>query len=219
MKTLKLVLLRHGQTDHNFTLRLTGWADPELDELGRQQATQAADHLFHNFMIEAIYTTPLNRAWQTAAPLANLTGLVPIQHAGLKELNFGEVEGMSIPDAKVKHAEQFAQWRTNDDPHFAWPGGETRMVFHTRVDQAIWEIILANAGKHETVAVVAHGGSLAGFVCELQTGSPYAWRQFLLRNCEYYVVEVHYEDLPVTRQNCKLQVVHVGELLPISAEG
>ncbi len=219
MKTLRLILLRHGQTDHNTGLRLTGWGDPGLDTTGMAQAAEVATQLTQAYQIDAIYTSPLKRAVQTAQPLVAITGLVPSVNEGLKELNFGEVEGMTIPEAKERFPHLFATWRSLDEPEFSWPGGETRMVFHTRVDRAMWDIILAEAGQHETVVIVAHGGSLAGFFSELQTGQPYAWRQFLLENCQYYVIEVDYEQTPVTRQNCTLKVVYTGKMMPLPKDG
>lgn len=213
---MKLILIRHGQTDHNVGLRLTGWGDPPLDETGLVQAEALAVQLTQEHKIDGVWSSPLIRARQTAAPLLKQTGLNLRIHAGLKELYFGEVEGMTIPQVKETYPDLLKSWSSPDEPDFAWPGGETRMVFHTRVDRAVWSIMLdeAEAG-HECVAVVAHGGSVAGFISELQTGQPYAWRKFLLTNCQYCIVEVHYEGLPLRRENCTLQVTYIGELAPI----
>jgi broad specificity phosphatase PhoE len=218
MQTLNLIMVRHGRTSHNLGLRLTGWGDPDLDELGRQQAQAMAEKVTGQFKLEALYASPLQRASQTAACLTELTGLKPVIKADLKELNFGEVEGMTIPEIKSSYPDLFKTWRSFDDPEFAWPGGETKMVFHTRVDQAIWEIIQAEAGFHTNVAIVAHGGSLAGFVSELLTAQPFQWRQFLLDNCEYYVVEVHFEQTPITRENCTLKLAYTGRVMPLGAD-
>ena len=215
MKTLTLILLRHGRTDHNAGLRLTGWGDPPLDELGRQQAQTVGQELASRYEIGAIYTSPLIRARQTAQPLLDLTRLTPHTHDDLKELNFGEVEGMTFSEVREQHPQLFTTWRSFDEPEFSWPGGETRIVFHGRVDRAMWEIIQAEAGQHDTIAIVAHGGSLAGFVSDLKTGEPYQWRRFLLENCQYYVVEVHFEELPISRENCTLEVTHIGQLVPL----
>ncbi len=216
MPLLKLVLQRHGQTDHNVGLRLTGWGDPGLDDTGLAQARATAEGLLQDYIFDAVYTSPLKRARQTAEPVLAKTGLTPKLNEDLKELNFGEVEGMTIPEVKTLHPELFNTWRSLDEPAFSWPGGETRMVFHSRVDRAIWDIILAEAGQSATVLIVAHGGSLAGFISELQVGEPYAWRKFLLDNCEHYVVQVEFDNTPVTRENCTLQVIHTGKLVPLN---
>ncbi|HEX2912894.1 MAG TPA: histidine phosphatase family protein [Chloroflexia bacterium] len=218
MNTLKLILLRHGRTAHNFGLRLTGWGDPDLDELGREQAEAAAQRLVQEFDIETIYSSPLKRARQTAEPLVRLTGHNPHIRDGLKELNFGEVEGLTMEEIREKHPQLFVNNPRMDDPDFTWPGGESRLVFHTRVDKAMWEIIKHEAGKHKTVAVVAHGGSIAGFVAELKTGKPFVWRDFLLDNCQHYVVDVHFEQLPLEREEVKLEVAYTGRLVPLAPD-
>ncbi|MDB5079891.1 MAG: hypothetical protein JWP00_1815 [Chloroflexi bacterium] len=218
MQTLNLILVRHGRTSHNLGLRLTGWGDPGLDERGLEQARAMAEKVTAEFKIEALYASPLQRARQTAGALTELTGLVPEIKEDLKELNFGEVEGMTIPEIKTHYPDLFKNWRSFDEPEFSWPGGETKMVFHTRVDRAIWEIILAEAGVHSNVGIVAHGGSLAGFFSELVSGQPFQWREFLLDNCEYYVVQVHFEQTPITRENCTLKVAFAGQMLPLAAD-
>lgn len=218
MNKLQLILLRHGETDHNTGLRLTGWGDPNLNEKGREQARTAAERLVAEYKIEQLYVSPLLRAAQTAEPLSRLTGLTPIMNEGLKELNFGEMEGMSIPEIKERMPEIFTAWRS-DDPTFGWPGGETREVFHTRVDRALWEIIRAEAGVHETIAVVGHGAALAGFVTEIMTGSPYLWREWLLENCEYYLVSVEYQPgKPLEPSNVIFKLDHMGKQLDLGPE-
>ena len=218
MQTMNLILIRHGRTDHNFGLRLTGWGDPDLDEWGREQARAMAEKVTGLYRVDALYASSLKRARQTAGYISEKTGLVPVIKEDLRELNFGEVEGMTIPEIKTTYPDLFANWRSFDEPEFAWPGGETKMVFHTRVDRAIWEVIRAEAGVHHNVAVVAHGGSLAGFVCELITGQPYLWREHLLDNCEYYVVEVQFEGIPITRENSFLKLVYTGKIVPLAAD-
>lgn len=201
-------------------MRLTGWGDPFLNEIGQQQALAVRDKLLTEFpQIDAIHSSPLTRAIQTATPLLEALQLPLTTHPDLKEYYFGEVEGMTFSEVQEKYGDLFKNWRSPDEPQFAWPGGETRMVFHTRVDQAIWNIIQTEAGQHKTVAIFGHGGALAGFIAELETGQPYLWRQFLLDNCEFYVVEVHFPTTPVTRENCTLQVAYKGKILPVSKFG
>jgi broad specificity phosphatase PhoE len=215
---LNLILLRHGETDHNSGLRLTGWGDPDLNEKGREQARQAAERLAAAYNLEQLYVSPLRRARQTAETLAKLTNLTPIVKEGLKELNFGEMEGMSIPEIKERRPELFTAWRS-DDPEFGWPGGESRITFHTRVDKAIWEIIQAEAGIHQTVAIVGHGAALAGFVTEIQTGSPFLWREWLLENCEHYVINVAYRaGSPVEKGKVSFKLEYMGKQLDLTQE-
>lgn len=217
MKTLNLIMLRHGLTEHNAGLRLTGWGDPELNETGHSQAAAVASKLAKEFTIEAIFASPLTRTTQTASYLAKAIELPVKYDEGLKELNFGEMEGFSIVELRANHPEMYQAWRGATDPHFGWPGGETRLAFHTRVDQAIWRVIAESiAQKFETVAVVAHGGALAGFVSEILVGMPYRWRDYLLENCEYYMVAVDYDETKlVEKGQVGLRVVSIGKTVPI----
>lgn len=216
-KTLNLILLRHGITDHNTGLRLTGWGDPDLNPEGQAQAKAATSKLAQAHKIEAIYVSPLRRAQQTAQYLADVTGLPLIFDPDLKELNFGEMEGRTIPEMKELHPELFTAWRSAADPDFGWPGGETRLDFHTRVDQAIWRVIQDSvAHGYETVAIVGHGGALAGFASEILVGQPYVWREYLLENCEYYLVAADYEansDTKIEKNQVGLRLVTMGKLL------
>ena len=204
-------------TDHNAGLRLTGWGDPDLNQEGQRQAREAAQKLVEQYKIEALYVSPLRRAQQTAQALAELTGLPLNFDPDLKELNFGEMEGRTIPEMKETHPELFTAWRSASDPDFGWSGGETRLTFHTRVDNAIWRVIQASvANNFQTVAIVAHGGALAGFVSEILIGEPYRWREFLLANCEHYLVAVDYDDSQGTmieKGQVALRVAEIGKFL------
>lgn len=212
-------MVRHGITDHNAGLRLTGWGDPDLNEAGLQQAEEAAERLVSQYQFEGLYVSPLRRAVQTAQPFSRLSGLEPVYIADLKELNFGEAEGRSIAEMKDLYPEMFAAWREHGNPDFSWPGGEKRSVFHGRVDRAIWEIIRAEVEKkHQTTAIVGHGAALAGFVTEILTGNAFGWREFLLDNCQHYHVRVTYDPAqPIEKQTVQMEVVSMGrrlELLP-----
>ncbi len=218
MIKLKLILVRHGETDHNTGLRLTGWGDPDLNEKGRAQAQELAENLAAEYKIEQIYTSPLRRASQTALPLASLTGLTPIVKEDLKELNFGEMEGMTIPEIKEQMPDVFTAWRSND-PLFEWPGGENRQVFHSRVDKATWEIIQAEIGVREVVAIIGHGAALAGFVTEIVTGSPFLWREWLLDNGQHYIIEVEFPAGSAReRKEVKFSLSYVGNQLDLASE-
>jgi glucosyl-3-phosphoglycerate phosphatase len=215
MKKLELIMLRHGVTDHNTGLRLTGWGDPELNPTGLQQAEDTAKELTAKFKFEAIYTSTLKRAIQTAAPFVRLTGLTPVRMDSLKEYNFGEMEGRTIQEMKEHFPEMFAAWRKADEPDFSWPGGEKRSVFHGRVDTAIWEISRAEIQQgHKLALIVGHGAALAGFVTEILTGNPLGWREYLLENCQHYHIKIVYDPAkPIEKQSVRMEVVSMGTKL------
>jgi broad specificity phosphatase PhoE len=148
----RLILIRHGEPDEAVRGRSYGALDVPLSAVGREQAQRIARAL-KEVRIGAVVTSPLLRALETAAPLACAHGLDPVVHEGLRELSFGEVEGLSYVEIERERPELFASWMTDPtDTHF--PGGESFADLRERVLSLATEIRTG----HESSAVVAHGG-------------------------------------------------------------
>jgi probable phosphoglycerate mutase len=163
-----LLLARHGETDWNRELRIQGSSDVELNELGRGQARALAQELEH-VALDAIYSSDLSRARQTAEAVAAFHGLEVRLDRRLRERSFGSWEGLTreeIPD----HAHR---------PEDAEPDDEVR--------ERVLEAVQAIADEHpgETVLVVSHGGAL-------NTLWHHAFGQRVERwaNCEVYKLAV-----------------------------
>jgi probable phosphoglycerate mutase len=91
------LFLRHGESTTNRAGIIAGWRDPELTDLGREQALRAAD-ILKDLPLTTIFASPLRRAWDTAAPIAQLLE-VPVQAVeGLKERNWGTLEGRPLSE-------------------------------------------------------------------------------------------------------------------------
>ena len=90
----RLYLIRHGETDSNKSFRFQGQTDIELNEKGLAQAELLAEH-FKNIRLDAVYSSSLTRARQTAAPLAAVHGLEVQPVEDIKEIAFGEWEGLT----------------------------------------------------------------------------------------------------------------------------
>jgi alpha-ribazole phosphatase/probable phosphoglycerate mutase len=104
-----------------------------------------------------VYSSPLSRALQTARPIAATFGLEPVEHAGLQELDFGDLEGCPYDRIEADHPDLFRRWL--DRPAgVRFPGGESLAEVADRALAAIGEIRDRHEG--EEVAVVAHGGVL-----------------------------------------------------------
>jgi alpha-ribazole phosphatase len=153
----RLLLIRHGETDWNVEGRWQGQADVPLNRRGRQQAVTVARSLC-NTNIHAIYSSDLQRAWQTARVLARIKNL-PIQgDARLREIHQGEWQGLLIDEIQMKYAHEFR--RRHDNPlQVAPPGGETALQARDRVVNMVNEIVKKHA--EDTVAVVSHGFVIA----------------------------------------------------------
>lgn len=127
----QLILIRHGETDWNVEGRWQGQADVPLNERGRAQAVQLAQELKDDG-IDAIYSSDLIRALETAEKLSEATKLSVQIDRRLREIHQGEWQGMLVSEIQTRYADRFA--RRRDDPlHIAPPGGETVAQVKTRV--------------------------------------------------------------------------------------
>ncbi len=159
-----LILIRHGETDWNVEERWQGQADVPLNERGRAQAIQLAQEL-KDVPINAIYSSDLIRAFETAQELSKKTAL-PIQiDRRLREIHQGDWQGMRVSDIQARYADHFER-RLRDPLNIAPPGGETVAQVRTRVMEAVHEIVSRH--PFETVAIVSHGFALAVVLAEYQ---------------------------------------------------
>ncbi len=185
----QLILMRHGQSVLNEQRKWGGWSPGELTPLGRAQAEVVARRLAGSGKaIAALYSSPLRRAWDTAEIIGRALNLRPIPHEGLREINFGRVDGLSIEEFRAAFPEHFAQWQDKSDLSFVWPGGERRADFFWRVGRAAEEIAVRH--PNETVVVVAHGGTLRGILAHFLPAEFGDWWSYELGNCTLTRVEV-----------------------------
>ena len=152
----RILAIRHGQTAWNAARRIQGHTDIELDALGRWQADRLAEALAGQ-PLDAVYSSDLARARQTAAPLAERAGLTLRIDAGLRERGFGDFEGLSFVQVEQRWPEQAERWRRRD-PDFGPGGGEVLREFRDRVADAVER--LAQAHRGQCIALVTHGGVL-----------------------------------------------------------
>jgi probable phosphoglycerate mutase len=152
----RILAIRHGQTAWNADSRIQGHTDIALDDIGRWQAERLAQALGDE-TLDFLYSSDLNRARQTAAPLAARKGLELRTDAGLRERGFGEFEGLSFAQIEQRWPEQAAAWR-HRDPDFGARGGEVLRDFRDRVVATIDRLAMAHRGQ--SIALVTHGGVL-----------------------------------------------------------
>ena len=149
----RLILIRHGETDWNTTGRWQGQTDVPLNERGRQQARQLVADLA-GMQIDAIYSSDLGRARDTAAPLSQAAGLPVIVDARLREIHQGEWQGQLFGEIEARYAEALRS-RREDPLNLAPPGGETVAQVQERVLDCLKDILRHH--PHDTVALVSHG--------------------------------------------------------------
>ena len=150
----RVIAIRHGETAWNVELRLQGQLDIALNAVGRRQAERLAAALADE-RFDAVYASDLQRASQTAQPLACAQGLTVRLDAGLRERSFGVFEGLTFDEVAARWPEDSRRWRLRE-PDFAPRGAESLRAFSGRCVQTCERLAAAHRGG--TIAIVAHGG-------------------------------------------------------------
>ena len=148
----RIILIRHGEVTWNKQACYTGWTDLPLTEKGIAQAERVAERL-RNEPLRAVYCSDLRRATVTAEIVAAPHGLKPIVDADLRELNYGDWEGIAEVDLPVKYPELYAEWTANP-AQVRVPSGESFSELLERAGRAVSRI--AEEHPDGCVAVVAH---------------------------------------------------------------
>jgi broad specificity phosphatase PhoE/ribonuclease HI len=148
----RLLLLRHGQTELSAQRRYSGRGNPALTELGRRQAEAAAKYLAQRGGITAVVTSPLQRAYDTAAVAGKALGVDVVVEDDLIETDFGDWEGLTFGEAAERDPDLHRRWLR--DTSITPPRGESFDSVHQRVRRALNRII-AEYGD-ATVLVVSH---------------------------------------------------------------
>lgn len=165
---MRVLLLRHGATDWNLAGRCQGASDIELNAAGVAQAQAAAAALAAE-KIDAIYSSRLSRALETARALARVHNLPVTVEENLRELDHGELEGLTFAEIQSARPDFLREWR--ERPASAdIPGGEKLSAVGARA----WAALDAIAARHrpeETLAVVSHNFPILAVICRI-TATP-----------------------------------------------
>jgi broad specificity phosphatase PhoE/ribonuclease HI len=148
----RMLLLRHGQTELSVERRYSGRGNPSLTELGRAQVAAAAEYLGARGGVAAVVTSPLQRAYDTAAAAAKALGLDVAVDEDLIETDFGSWEGLTFGEAAERDPELHRKWLR--DTSVPPPQGESFDAVHDRVRRARARVITEYGGA--TVLVVSH---------------------------------------------------------------
>lgn len=171
----EILLVRHGESraasaDNPFPL-INGQGDPELADIGREQAEKLAKRLADH-AIDAVYVTNLRRTRETAAPLCRARQLEPAVVSDLREVHLGEWEGGLFRikahegDPRILEMHEQQEWGRI-------PGGETNAQLNERVSRGLQHII--NSHPDEVVMVVVHGGVIGSILAQATGSEPFAF--------------------------------------------
>jgi len=176
--TTTLILIRHGQTDHNLHHRYQGQSDVPMNDAGRAQVRAAARHLA-GVRAAALYCSDLARSREAAKIIGRALGVEPIVVPEVRERNFGQIEGLTRDEAAARFPESWEVWRTH---RAAWtpPGGESLGEMWGRVlacIEALWQ-------RHQGQAflVVGHGGPMNAIICDSLGASMEARQSIAIAN-------------------------------------
>jgi len=162
-QAIKLILVRHGETAWNQERRIQGGSsDVELSEEGKQQAARVGLAL-KNTEIDAIYSSPLRRALDTAQAIAGYHKLKVQIEPDLREMEVGELEGVSIADLGTSFGQFLLNWRQGLGTE-KLPGGESMVELADRV----WAIIQSIKSRHDqgNIVVVSHFFTCVATICK-----------------------------------------------------
>jgi broad specificity phosphatase PhoE len=158
----ELILARHGETEWNVEEVFRGRIDIKLNETGVRQAKLLAQYL-RDVNIDAVYSSPLRRALNTAEVIARYHKLEVKIAPGLIDFDFGKWQGLSLQKVKNKYKELYAQWLEN--PHLIrMPDGESLDEVRKRALRVVDEVV----AKHEgAVVLVSHRVVNKVLICAL----------------------------------------------------
>lgn len=157
MEATRIIAIRHGETAWNVDTRIQGHLDIPLNDMGRLQARKLAKALAGGPPLDAIYTSDLQRAHETARAVSEATGAPLTTDTGLRERHFGTFQGRTFAEIELELPEQSLRWRKRD-PLFAPEGGESLTTLRDRVVGTASALAARHAGGQ--IALVAHGGVL-----------------------------------------------------------
>ena len=161
MTSLRLILVRHGETRYNLEGRAIGHKQDGLNPRGRLQAHRTAEALISQAPA-ALYASPISGAMETATIISRRLGIDVIQRDNLKEADVGLLEGLTFQEMQQQYPDFMETW-SREASTAVMPGGESILQAQERAWETIDEI--QRLHPEETVAVVSHSFILQGLLC------------------------------------------------------
>lgn len=158
---MRLIFVRHGQTDHNAGNITLGRADVPLNDLGRQQAAALAASFAQP--PAAIYTSPLARCTAIADAIASVFGTPAVVDEALVEMDIGEMEHLSSAELRERYPGFLREWMSDRVAAARMPGGETLAEVQARAWAAVER--LAAAHPSGDIVAVSHNFVIRAIVC------------------------------------------------------
>ena len=203
---LKLIVIRHAESEWNPIGRYQGLLDPDLTDKGIQQAKRLAKALKKE-NISVLYTSPLKRTFKTAKIISEELGIEPIKEERIIEIDHGIWSGLLVEEVKKKFPKEFEMWLK--EPHkVKFPEGESLQDVFRRVKNFLNDILEKHNEK--TVAIVSHTVPIRCLYCAVLDIDLSKFWSFGCDNASYSVVYLDNEGRNVIQ---KLNITcHLGDL-------
>lgn len=183
---LKLILVRHAITEDNKWCKLSGHIDSILSEEGKKQIKDLNKFLQLE-KIDKIYTTTSSRTKYTVEEIAQERNIEIIEKDTLKEISFGDFEGLDFNEIKDRYPDEF-QKMIDEGYNYRYPNGESLVDSYTRVVKEIKDIVNNNDNKN--ILICSHGGTIRNILTYLISNSyNYHWN-FRIDNCSVTTLEI-----------------------------
>ncbi len=171
-----LILVRHGETEGQSSIRYHGRTDVALSELGRSQmraARTAIERVHGGLKFERVFTTPLVRASEGARLIAGESAPLAVIEEFI-EVHFGLFEGLTAEEIRARYPAEYARWNSDRlAADFTYPQGESRAAFAARVERGVDRMLaLWPPGDGRRALVVAHRGVIRAIVSRLAGRQP-----------------------------------------------
>lgn len=188
---MKLLFVRHGETDWNVEKQIQGGTDTELNETGIEQARKLGQKLTkQQLKIAKIYSSTLKRAYKTAQIVGEMIGVEVEGAEGLEEMNLGQWEGMRWHEVRETYPTEYNKWHRNRR-YQKTPDGESYQELLERLLPAIKKIIQKEKG---TVLIVTHSADIVTLLAVIHQ-TPFD-QMFQVHNVENAdVVEIDSDDI------------------------
>jgi len=167
---MKLILVRHGETEWNKLGRFLGHRDISLNPRGVAQAQETAREVIQ-WKHLAVYSSPLQRTMQVAQEISQLGGMPVVQVPGLMELSLGELEGVTGEEMRSGWPQVYDTWRDNPTD-VVMPGGESLLELQDRAWNSLMELERDHA-EDEHLILVSHNFAIRAIIGKL-LGMPLA---------------------------------------------
>ena len=174
----RLYLIRHAATAESARGRCIGRTDAPLSAAGLAAAEQVAAG-FGPLPVAAVYSSRLQRALRTAAPIAAAVGRQVVIVDDLAEIDFGTLEGRRLDEIAAADPELYERWMTRP-AEVRFPGGESYAELKARAVASIRQIVASHRG--EAIVVVSHGGPIRTVLAELLGMSDHAGFELEIRH-------------------------------------